>query len=252
MNKWDKTKETKIYILFSLNNENNIRYVGKTCQSLKMRFYHHIHDAKYPKYNSKNNLRHILNWIKSQDFKIGIKQIDSTLDWEKGEELEKYYIKLYKEKGYNLCNHTIGGDGATPKFGSNNNNSKKVIQYSLTGNFIEVFNSRSEAEVKTGIKQSLICGCVNMKRIKSAGGFIWTSYKDNFPLKVTPYKKEIKKDLEKSSCKVSQYSKNGDFIKEYASIHLASKLNNLHPANVRKSSQNKVKTCGGFIWKRKQ
>lgn len=250
MKTWNKLKETKIYILVEKTNVNNIRYVGKTCQKLEQRLYQHIYSAKYPKYNSKNNLRHVVNWIRAVNFNIEIKQIDSVNDWTEGENLEKFYIKKFKNEKHNLCNLTIGGDGATPKYGSDNNNSKEVLQYSLEGVFIKKFNSRAEAELETGVKQSLICGCINIPRIKSAGGYIWTNHIKNYPLNIQSYTRKIKKDTAETSCKIRKYSKTNVFLEEYSSIHEGARLNNLNHSNLRKSLQGKLKSCGGFIWKR--
>ena len=54
---------------------------------------------------------------------------------------------------------------------------KCVAQYSLSGEFISLYESMAEAELKTGILYSGISHCCNGNR-KSAGGFIWKYYKD--------------------------------------------------------------------------
>lgn len=48
----------------------------------------------------------------------------------------------------------------------------KVFQYSKNGTLINVFNSRKEAELETGVDHSNIAKCCEGKR-KTAGGFIW-------------------------------------------------------------------------------
>lgn len=50
--------------------------------------------------------------------------------------------------------------------------SKKVLQFTKSGEFIKEWPSMSEAERELGIAKSNICKCCNGK-IKSAGGFIW-------------------------------------------------------------------------------
>lgn len=50
---------------------------------------------------------------------------------------------------------------------------------------------------------------------------------------------------------VIKFDLNNIFIKEYASIITASKENNIPSTNIIKNCKNKLKTCGGFIWKYK-
>ncbi len=52
---------------------------------------------------------------------------------------------------------------------------KCVAQYSLSGEFIDIFESMAEAELKTGVSHSGISMCCNDKR-EYAGGFIWKFY----------------------------------------------------------------------------
>ena len=54
---------------------------------------------------------------------------------------------------------------------------KCVVQYSLSGEFICVFESMKEAELKTGIFYPNISAVCNGRQ-KTAGGFIWKYYKD--------------------------------------------------------------------------
>lgn len=54
---------------------------------------------------------------------------------------------------------------------------KGVGQYSLSGEFIDVFESMREAELKTGISYPSISAVCNGRQ-KTAGGFIWRYYND--------------------------------------------------------------------------
>ena len=56
-------------------------------------------------------------------------------------------------------------------------NNKQLVQYSLDGEFIALFNSALEACSHTGIDNSHIGKCANGK-LKSAGGFVWGWLKD--------------------------------------------------------------------------
>lgn len=56
--------------------------------------------------------------------------------------------------------------------------SKCVIQYSLSGEFIDEYKSISEAHRKTGVdKKSIINVCKHLPHYNSAGGYIW-EYKE--------------------------------------------------------------------------
>ena len=51
-------------------------------------------------------------------------------------------------------------------------NSKKVLQFTKSGEFIKEWPSINEAAQQLGIAHSNICRCCNRK-LKSAGGYIW-------------------------------------------------------------------------------
>jgi len=82
------------------------RYVGITAKPLEVRVKEHITHNK--KVNYKNN------WIKSlvkEGITPTIHLIEVVTGWGYACEVEKYYIKEFKEQGYRLTNSTEGGDG---------------------------------------------------------------------------------------------------------------------------------------------
>lgn len=98
-------QKIKIYTLADPNT-NEIRYVGKTKNSLEKRFGSHCSKSKTRK-------SHCYNWIqslKANNQKPIIELIDlvSKKEWQFW---EKHYISLFKSWGFNLCNHLQGGDG---------------------------------------------------------------------------------------------------------------------------------------------
>lgn len=107
--------EIKIYTLSSTRNLNEVRYVGKTKQSLKRRLSQHLCSArKVLKDNYGYNYNY--NWINKEiadGYDIEILEIDSLefLDNESWEWLEEYWISQLKVWGFNLTNLTTGGDG---------------------------------------------------------------------------------------------------------------------------------------------
>jgi hypothetical protein len=100
----------KIYILRDPISE-EVRYCGKTIQTLEDRLWAHLHEAKRGKVN------HKCCWIRSV-FNQGSKPIIELLDEFTEEELgatwqfaETFYITRLKDLGYNLTNQSKGGDG---------------------------------------------------------------------------------------------------------------------------------------------
>lgn len=80
-----------------------IRYVGKT-NNLKLRYRNHI---------SVKSKTHTSSWIISLKSK-GLRPIMDVIEYttlDEWEEAEKYWIKYYRDNGYNLTNHTDGGEG---------------------------------------------------------------------------------------------------------------------------------------------
>jgi len=99
-------KEVYIYVLIDPENL-QIRYVGKTAYPEK-RYYSHIHVKKKS---------HCSNWIESLKERSLIPHfiIIDTVPENNWQYWETYYIAQYKESGYDLTNHTLGGDGINGK-----------------------------------------------------------------------------------------------------------------------------------------
>ena len=108
-------KVVRIYTLSDARDPDNIRYVGKTVQTLKKRLSGHIHDAKTAKM-SNYCYNHNWNWIAkvlSEGSNVIIEEVDSLEinDFEDWKWLEKYWISQFKTWGFKLTNLTDGGDG---------------------------------------------------------------------------------------------------------------------------------------------
>lgn len=86
-----------------------IRYIGRTKETLKRRLSKHLRDSKLQKSHKSNWIQFLLK----NDLKPFIEIIETDIkSIDEANKLEIYYIKLYKEKGYNLTNSTDGGGGA--------------------------------------------------------------------------------------------------------------------------------------------
>lgn len=78
--------KTFIYTLASSKNPNDIRYVGKTTQTLKRRLQGHLCDAKKSKKRKTN--RYSLNWINKEideGYEIIIEELDLIISENKNE-----------------------------------------------------------------------------------------------------------------------------------------------------------------------
>lgn len=174
----------KVYI-YTLEHPitNEIRYIGKT-KNPKERFHNHCNRLH-------NEHTHKRNWINSLRF-IGLKPKMNILDEVNESEWkhwEKYWIEQFRQWGFNLVNHTSGGDGLTignqtsfkkgsipwnkgitpsletrnkireSLLGKSSNKKKQVIQYSLTDEIIQIFDSATEAaeSIKGSIGHIISC-----------------------------------------------------------------------------------------------
>lgn len=117
---------------------------------------------------------------------------------------------------------------------------KAVVQASLDGKFIKEFKSQTDAEKETGVSSRAICLVCQGKRRK-AGEFTWF-YKENFV--------EGKGMRKLKQCKkVRQYTKSGEFIKEFESVKEAAIEVGALDSNVSNACIGRTQTCKGYVWK---
>lgn len=234
----DVTIPCRIYILICPINY-TIRYVGKTVKSVEYRLTGHIYDSKRGK-------THKSNWIKrltKQGLKPYIVEID-CLQWNKSQEREKYWIKFYKDLGFDLCNHTIGGEGTlgrkvskkTRLKASKSMPKKEVFCYTKDGKFVKRYNSIHQAALKTGSRATKIVACCKGKR-KHHNDYIWsyTKIKDFKKAKLTIYKVEKIKD--------------GQIIETFNSFKEATEKGSITKSKLIKITNNETKNNTGFEWK---
>ena len=173
-----------------------IRYVGKT-KNPKMRFHNHCNKL----HNEKSHKRNWINKLKKEGLKPKMKILDEVLESE-WKFWERFWINQLKQWNFNLVNHTSGGDGLTlgnetsfkkgnipwnygksfsqetkdkisaSLLGVKNKPLCPVIQMDLEGNFIEEFESITEASIKTNSSLSKICSVCKGNR-KSTNNFKW-------------------------------------------------------------------------------
>lgn len=156
-------------------------YIGKTCQSQSQRAGKNgSHYLRCPKFGAA-----IIEygW---PNFQYSV--LADNLTAEEAEELERYYIQYYDSvnHGYNVSTGGRNGSGVYPSdetrkkmsesgLGKRKNRpdqSKRVLQYTLDGQFVKEYPSIMEAERQTGINSGNISSCCSGKH-KSSGGSIW-------------------------------------------------------------------------------
>lgn len=118
--------------------------------------------------------------------------------------------------------------------------SKNIYQFDLNGNFIQRFSSLTEAANELNIDKSKICACCNGRQ-KTAYGYQWS------------YSSTIEKIKYKPPYRaVQQFSKDGEFIKEFKSISEAARKLKTTPGNVCSVCQGRSKSCKGYIFRYKE
>lgn len=214
-----------IYTLASSADPNNIRYVGKTRQTIKRRLQGHICCAK--KALEKGcSTNHNYNWI-NKELQLGntiiIEEVESLdfLENESWDWFEKYWIAQFKIWGFKLTNIREGGEDnyvPTP--------TKEVIEKRAS----KIIGKPRSLEVKEKISKEL-SGIEKSEEIIS-------KIKDS----VTKKQGRPVLQLDKTSKKV---------IKEWESGSEAARVLHLDKSNLNACCKGKKKSCGGYIWEYK-
>lgn len=221
-----------------------VRYIGRTKNSLKRRLSDHISDSK------SNHNSYKKNWINSLKKlnKSPIIELIETLDcsWEESYIVEQRYISDYFKRGCNLVNLIDKGCGTYGIKIERPFLRKPILQYDLEGNFLKEWDSMTTVEKNLNINKKLIFKALTGISIKT-GSYMW-KYKTHLNIKnrILSYY-ELKGS--KKRVKVIQYSKEGNFIKIFDSITIAGKeLNIKSPCNISEAIKNKY-LLYGYQWR---
>lgn len=228
-------KETGMYegyIYKIVNDVNDKIYIGQTRRTIQERWNCHICDTKYK--NDNMIIHKAMRKYGVQNFHCMMieKIIENTLCRlvERLNEKEKDYISKYnalRPLGYNV---SIGG--SILDF-----NKVAIDQYDLDCNYIDSFDSITEASLITCIPKSSIEKCVSNSAIsnKSAYGYVFVKSG------LQPYKVDGKKR------KVIQYDLKGNFVKSFNTIKEAEIATNIDSSNINYCCQKqKYKTAGNI------
>lgn len=180
---------------------------------------------------------------------------------EKLDEREVYWKQYYKNQGGVLfCEiFDLGGGPKSnltkAKISASARNKNKVNTYFTNGEYICTFNSPSEAKnvlypfIKNDLS-GILNSCKRAKQ-KTVNMFIFQYTHDD---EINEVLEELKSNKKINTKGVSQFSKDGTFIKDYLNSYQAEKeLKELgikiNSTDIRACCNNKQKTSGGFIWK---
>lgn len=197
-----------------------VRYIGKT-KNPQMRFHNHMNKRH-------NEMSHKRNWIESlkkQKLRPIMLIIDeiSNQDWKFW---EKYWINQFIVWGFNLVNHTSGGDGLT--MGNQTSFKKGFVPWNK--------------------------GSAKLKILKGNQGKTENSVANQFKEGFTPWNKGItnyKLTGLKQSKSVEQYTLEGLYINTFEGCKEAGLAMHCIPENIRRNCVGLSKSAKGFIWKYK-
>ena len=206
-------KLTRIYLVSNCYNDPNKVYVGKEKS-------HQIDGREYS---------HKKTFGKKANFEY----IDRVEGWNKKRwrPLEKFWIKHFKDCGYELMNGNDGGSG--PSF--HTQEAKDKMSISLKGkrlgcNQTQETKDKISKALKGRKKDEITIKNMSKPRIKL----------DKFKFS----------NLEKKNKKILQYDLNGVFIKEWKSLQEAEIFLNVNNnTNISACCLNKQKTAWGYIWR---
>lgn len=247
-------KYTFIYCLLDPVS-NKPRYVGKA-NDPKTRLKNHLNPARY-----KNT--HKFNWIKSLRKnnlkpKLLILERVGINDWRVR---EKYWIRYFVKRNYELVNYTVGGDGLS--FGNQTSfkkgdNAIPVLQFTKVGVFVKEWSVMSDASKKYGKCIYHVCSGIK----KTCGGYIWIRKSDysksnlenrivslqfKRPVNTGCFKKGMKPVNAK---KVKMFSIEGDYIRTFNSAKQAGEFVNVTGGAIQYAcTRSKTNICKNFKFK---
>lgn len=211
-----------------------IRYVGKT-KNPKMRFHNHMN----PRHNEHTHKRNWINSLKELHLRPCMLILDevSEDDWKFW---EKYWIQQCIVWGFNLVNHTSGGEGSI----SGNSTSFKKGQISwnkgTSPTYICEYCGKTFKASKSSKRKFCSKRCYGKSDINNATKFKkgQISHRKGMKGKTKPDKN------------VYQYNiYTGAFIKKWITAKEASQQLHCNEDGIGNCCRNTSKTCGGFMWK---
>ncbi len=200
-----------IYGLIDPRNEltiENVRYVGKTKQSIWKRLCKHVQDSKI-------GIAPVHKWIRKLklDGQRPVYILLEECDENTWKETEKKYIALLR-KSNRLLNVTDGGE----ENGNYNPKRIEVYCYDRNGDFIKKYSSILEAANTLQLGDSNLSRALNQKKAKTSGNCYWFTSpqkKENIIFLNPKIKNFGKKRPRRKIGSIVQYSINGEYINKF-------------------------------------
>jgi len=232
---------------------NNVRYVGKTINSLERRLNKHMAESSLAAQNN-----HRTNWLRSlkNENKMPIIELlEIVAENTKWEDRERAWIALFKKNGAKLINSNDGGDGQHGRILSQQ--TKNKISKSLMGHSVSEETRNKKRLKKLGSiwseesKAKISRLHKGRKRPKETGAKISKA------LKGIKRSEEFKKRISQRQLgriatnkkEIEQFNKNMNKIKRYTSITEASRETNISHSAIINCLKGLSKSSGGYVWK---
>jgi group I intron endonuclease len=245
-------------------------YIGETVQSNPIRRWKQ-HIQKINKGNGCPALRDAINKYGLDNFKFEILIICFDEDRHK---YEKEYIKKFNSQvpnGYNILDGgQYGGSRLGIKLSEETKN--KVSEslkrfYTENPNYYETFREKHKEAMENVDLSSAIRNSEKWKKAVQEGRIGGKAHKEGKQSEEAKqkiresvlkyYKDDNSNNIEKhreamaraKGRKVTQYTKDNEFIKEYNSISEAGRLSDAKTSNIQRVLSGFSKTAGGYVWK---
>ena len=232
-------EERKYKVYIYTNKINEKKYVGQTCRNLKVR----------AKKNGDGYQECTLFYRAIQ--KYGWDNFEGEIIFDNLTQIEANELEIQLIENLNTRDVNYGYNISLGGYTGNPNLKIPVVQFDLEFNYIQRYDSMTDAAFKTSLDKSHI-GDACRHKYKQLGGFIWLFEEDYLS---GNYDKEhmiylINKDYEHpNSRSVIQCDLDMNFIAKYKSISEASRKSKIRRNGINDNCTGKLKTAGGYIWR---
>lgn len=236
-NAWNKYGESNfLFFLVEYVEENELVHKEQEYINKENPFYNINKNAWRPPYTGKIVHQYDMDGKYIKSFKSGKEAARNTA-------LADTNINAALSGKVISCGNYLWSYKKVIKFQARKHKQKKpVVQYSLDGKYIKIWDSAGQAARGAKCGRAAIQNCVKGK-YKSAGGYLWKYYLGKIE-KTNPYPKIIT-----TNKKVVKFSLDNRLLANYNSIVEAGKDNMINPCNISTNLIGITKTAGGFIWR---
>jgi group I intron endonuclease len=209
-----------------------IRYIGKTCQiSLEKRLNEHIYECSRSRRKSTNWTQSLLK----QNLRPKIEALEEC-SCEEAISIESYWIYQFTAWGFNLLNHSFGGEGG---YRQETEEQKKSRSERVRGNKNPFFGKTHSEETKLKISKA------------KKGQKMPQSHIDSCKRRMANFKpsqKSIDNMIKKTAKPVLQLDLEGNLIKRWPTINGCGRDGGFLACKIIECCKGRRKTHKGFRW----